>query len=405
VTLRASTGPFASISSSEWGLPSPSEEGRLRVRELLGVSYEDLETRARNAVYEFVARTYDDEHGGAHHYYRADLRELSEKDAGNYLIALNFLAMYDRYGDEAMLARAEGCFRWAYENRTETHPMMTWQGGVRDEFRPTELYTKYTADALTTCLALWHRTGNDDYDLPARQFHNFLKQARAAGFKSKLDLTSYRWLDRGFCWNGFGGPTIAYLQYYGLTERESFLEHARAWADHGLMQQAPDGGFYLIDNAFWNSDLTALELRALVFLFEETGDERYLNAAVRFADWLLRQQREDGSWPIGIDRDGEVCAPNVGPGDMPHIAISLVRLHRAAGDDRYLSSAVAAVRYGLRMQAIEEGAYPLHLDDPYVRFGFWSWEPLYDFSLSGDQVVHHVRGIALVSDYVASLVT
>lgn len=102
-------------------------------------------------------------------------------------------------------------------------------------------------------------------------------------------------------------------------------------------------------------------------------------------------------------RDGEVCAPNVGPGDTPNIAISLVRLHMATADRRYLDAAIRAVRYGLSLQAVEGGKYPRHLDDPCVRWGFWSWDPLYDESLSADQAVHHVRAMMIVADYLGTL--
>ncbi|GBE23636.1 MAG TPA: hypothetical protein ENH00_04565 [Actinobacteria bacterium] len=396
---------YAPVSSADWGLAPASSTTDGSVRANLGVAYDELERRCRLAVYEFLCRCYDEEAGALHHYYRADTRELSGMDSGNFLMALCFLTMYDRYGDESMLRRAERCYRWAYDNCTETHPMFTWQGGVRDEFAPAELYTKYTSDALTTCAVLHLRAPRDEYLHHAAQYHNFLKQAREAGFMATYHRDSHRWTDHGFSWNTFGAPAIAYLELREATGDDRFLEHAKAWVDHGLELQADDGAFYLLDDTFWNSDLTALELRALVFVHELTGEGRYLEAAVRFAGWLLGRQREDGAWPIGIDRDGEVVAPNVGPGDMPNIAMSLVRLHQHTGDERHLEAAVRACRYAIGMQAIPEGRYPEYLDDPHVKWGFWSWEPLYDHSLSGDQLVHHVRGLILVADYLASCET
>jgi len=394
---------FASLSSAEWNLKIPGPKGKEEIRRRLGHSYPDLEERARRAVYEFVERSFDSAQGALRHYYRADTRSYAEPDSGNFLMAGNYLAMYDRHGEPRMLARAASCFRWAYRNCTELHPMFTWQGGVRDQFRPHELYVKYTSDALRTALALEARAPDDEQLFAARQFHGFVKQARAAGFMAKFDTLTYRFSNTGFAWNTFGGPLLAYLQFYELTSEERYLAEARAWADHGLTLQAENGAFYLIDNAFWNSDLVAPELLGLTFLHEVTGRAAYLAAAIRYADWLLPRQRDDGAWPIGIDRDDEICAPNVGPGDMPHIALALVRLHRNTGDDRYLQAAIAAVRYGIRMQAVEDGKYPVHLDDPHVRWGFWSWDPAYDHSLSGDQSVHHVRGMLMVADYIGSL--
>ncbi|KGP74515.1 hypothetical protein [Pontibacillus yanchengensis] len=394
---------FQTISPKDWGYERPNDTGKNYVKEVIGYSYDDLEKRASKAVYEFVDRLYNEEEGALHHYYRGDIQYTSEMDSGNFLMAINYLTMYDRFHDEKMLQKAENCFKWAYDNWTETHPMFTWQGGVKDGFKPNELYVKYTGDAFWLALALLKRTNKEEYQFYIKQFHNFMKQARKAGFKYKYDTNTYQWTDTGFTWRGFGFPVTAYLELYELTEDKAYEEHAIAWGEHGLTLQEEDGGFYLIDGQFWNSDLVAPELRGLVFLYEITKNEKFLVAAKRFADWLIEHQREDGAWPIGIDDDGEVCAPNVGPGDMPNIAISLIRLHQNTKEQCYLDSAILAVQYGLKMQAVEDGRYPYYLDDPNVKWGFWSWEPLNDYSLSGDQSVHHVRGILFLADYIGSL--
>ncbi|MBB5173887.1 hypothetical protein [Texcoconibacillus texcoconensis] len=394
---------FQTISPKDWDLTEPDHAGKEKVKEMLGISYDEIQTRSKNAVYEFLDRLYNKEEGALHHYYRADNKFISEMDSGNFLMAINYLVMYDRYQDDTMLEKAANCFKWAYENWTETHPMFTWQGGVKDGFKQNELYVKYTGDAFWACLALYKRTKDEDYLFYLKQFHNFMKQARKAGFKYKYDTNTYQWSDTGFCWRGFGFPVTAYLEWYELTKDEIYLEHAIAWGEHGLTLQAEDGGFYLIDGEFWNSDLVAPELRGLVFLYEVTKQEKFLVAAKKFADWLIEYQREDGAWPIGIDTDGDVCAPNVGPGDMPNIGISFIRLHQNTGEQKYLDSAIKTVKYGLEMQAIEGARYPYYLEDPHVKWGFWSWEPLNDYSLSGDQSVHHIRGMLFLADYIGSL--
>jgi hypothetical protein len=394
---------YTPVTSADWGLGHAAERDAGEVREALGIARDALEERCRRAVESCLVRHYDESAGALHHYYRADTRELAPMDSGNFLMAINFLTIFDRYGDHEMLVRAQRCYRWAYDHCTEAHPMFSWQGGVRDGFVPTELYVKYTADALVTAALLHGRAPDATYLHHAAQYHNFLKQARAAGFKAKYHRDRYAWSDHGFSWNTFGAPAIAYLELHGVTGDERYQAQALAWVEHGVAQQAADGGFYLLDGQFWNSDLTALELLALVHAHELSGDERHLRAAARFADWLAAAQREDGSWPIGIDRDGEVVAPNAGPGDMPHIAMALVRLHGHTRDPSHLDAAVAACRYALSLQADADGKYPDSLDDPSVRWGFWSWDPPYDRSLSGDQMVHHVRGLPLMADYLVHL--
>lgn len=393
---------YETIFPDGWGLPRPGKESP-GIKDTLGYSLEELELRVKNCVYSFLDSLYDEEEQALRHYYRGDIQYYSELDSGNYLMAVNYLTMYDRYQDEEMLRKAENCFRWAYRNTTEIHPMFTWQGGVRDGFKSNELYVKYTGDAFLTCTALYKRTRKDEYLFYIKQFHNFFKQAKKAGFKYKYDTNTYQWSDKGFVWRSFGFPVTAYIELYEVTGEERYLQEAVQWGEHGLTLQAENGCFYLLDGEFWNSDLTAPEIRGLNFLYEITGEKKYLNAARRFGDWLIENQSPAGSWPIGIDSDDEICAPNAGPGDMPNIAISMIRLHMNTKDQRYLDSAIRAIRYSLSMQAAEDGKYPLYLEDPGVKWGFWSWEPLNDYSLSGDQSVHHVRGILFLAYYLNNI--
>ncbi len=393
---------YETIFPTSWGFKRPSSENNL-ILESLGYDITSLENRVKNCVYLFLDKLFDTTEQGLHHYYRADTKYISELDSGNFLMAINYITMYDMTGDPIMLERAEGCFMWGYNHATETHPMFTWQGGVRDGFKNNELYVKYTGDAFLTCIALYKRTKKDDYLFYIKQFHNFFKQAKKANFAYKYDTNTYQWSHHGFVWRSFGFPIVSYIELYEVTGEKKYIEEAIAWGDHGLSLQADDGCFYLLDGEFWNSDLTAPEMRGLIFLYELTGDEKYLHATIRFADWLIDHQGADGSWPIGIDADGDVCAPNIGPGDMPNIALGMIRLHMHEKKDIYLHSAIQAVRYSLSMQAVEEGKYPVYLDDAHVKWGFWSWDPLHDITLSGDQTVHHIRGILFLAYYLGQM--
>jgi hypothetical protein len=166
--------------------------------------------------------------------------------------------------------------------------------------------------------------------------------------------------------------------------------------------QASDGCFYLIDGEYYNTDIAADELRGFTFLYELTGDRAYLEAARRFADWHLAHQRADGAWPLTVDRDGNVVVPTVGPGDVPNIGIALLRLHAAVGGERYWSAALRCIHYSLTTQAVPGTEHP-YLDDPRVQWGFWSWDPHYDYTMSGDQSTHHVRGLMFLLDYLARI--
>jgi len=139
-------------------------------------------------------------------------------------------------------------------------------------------------------------------------------------------------------------------------------------------------------------------LRALVLLAEHTDNPAFLDAAQRFANWLLHWQDKDGAWPLTIDKDGNVVMPVIGPGDVPNIGIAFLRLYHVQQDQRYLNAAYATVNYSLQVQAVPGSKHP-YTDDKRVCWGFWSWQPYYDYTLSGDQSTHHVRGMWFLLDY------
>jgi hypothetical protein len=80
--------------------------------------------------------------------------------------------------------------------------------------------------------------------------------------------------------------------------------------------------------------------------------------------------------------------------------MALLRLHSVTGEGAYREAAIRAIRYSLSVQAIPGSQHP-YLNDPRVRWGFWSWDPYYDHSLSADQSTHHVRGMMFLLDYLA----
>ncbi len=138
-------------------------------------------------------------------------------------------------------------------------------------------------------------------------------------------------------------------------------------------------------------------------MYLRTGDERFLAGGLRFADWHLDHQDSYGGWPLSEDRWGAAVTDYKGPGDMPNIAISLLLAHRTTGLSKYIDGAAKALRYSLSQQSLpnQEGQ-PYH-DDPNTHWGFWSWDPPYDYTMSADQSTHHARGYWFFIDYLLSL--
>jgi hypothetical protein len=384
------------ISPQDWGLPAVVDAPAEAVFALPGVTQADVEARARAATYEWLLRQFDEDAGAFHGFYRAPDRHLDFPQTVNLIAPWQLLAAYDRYRDDALLQRAVRAANWFYEQHVITHPMSVVAGGVRDGLATDELWTKFTAEEVLICLGLWSRTSDEIWRERARQCGRFLIQARRHDFAPRHSLSTGLWIAHG--WDSWGRVIEAALLLRQVDDDPRWLDEAERWAGHALAIQAEDGGFYLIDDEYFNTDLAADELRALVMLHELTGKEAYLSAAIRFADWLLDHQDADGAWPLTIDLEGNIVMPVIGPGDAPNIGIALLRLYHINHDRRYLRAACATVRYSLMVQAVPGSDHP-YIDDERVRWGFWSWQPHYDYTLSGDQSTHHARGMWFLLDY------
>ena len=203
-------------------------------------------------------------------------------------------------------------------------------------------------------------------------------------------------------WQSFGRIIEAYLCLHNVTQDNRWLGRAVAWAEFALTLQAPDSGFYLINGEYYNTDIAADEMRAFTFVYELTKLPQLRTAAERFADWHLRRQRNDGAWLLTIDRFDNPVSEYVGPGDVPNIAMSLLRLHGATGETAYLASALRGMWYALAQQVTPYDGSSFANDEDAV-WGYWSWDPPYDYTMSGDQITHFARGIWFTLDYLASL--
>lgn len=383
------------ISPQDWGLPVADVLSQGEVVEL-GASFSTLAERARAATYHWLLGQFNDELGAFHGHFRVPDGYLEPPQTVNLIAPWQLLAAYDRFHDAQFLALAERTATWFYDNHVVDHPMSIVAGGVRDGVATNEVWTKFAAEEIITCLGLTTRTLNDVWLERARQGGRYLIQARRHHYAPRYVLSPGRWLETG--WDSWGRVVEAHGLLWQLTHEQHWLDEAIQWGDYALSIQATDGAFYLIDGEYYNTDLAADELRALVFLHEITGRPDFLQAARRFADWQLQHQTPEGAWPLTIDRDGNIVMPTIGPGDVPNIAIALLRLYHVTGEERYLAAVFRAIRYSLSVQVTTNSASP-YRDNEQARWGFWSWDPPYDYTQSADQSTHHTRGMWFLIDY------
>lgn len=396
---------YAFISPQDWNLqPATQEQSEKIIQQLCGMSLEVLELRCKRNIYEWLPQHFSDEDGAFRGYYNAQKQRFELPQLVNLIAPCLLMAGYDRYGDEHLLNKAIHAAEWLHcSSLVVTHPMSLGIGGVL-QLESREAWTKYSAEYVMLNLGLYKRTNQGRGFLErAIQSGQFLIQAARHDYATKLHLQetwSETWSTSG--WQAFGRAIEAFLSLYEVTGEANWRNHALAYGEYALDLQGQNGCFYLINGEYYNSDLAADPLRALVFLFEETGEERFLRAARRFADWHIQLQSEDGSWPINIDKDGNVLCSVVGPGDVSNIGIALLRVHKTTDDNRYLDAAIKAFQYSVSTQITPEGEHPFS-KDPKVRWGFWSWMPYHDYTVSADQATHHIRGLMFLMDYVASL--
>lgn len=391
---------YGIISPRDWGL-QPADAKQLLAWLDLGIAADEWEERGRKATYQWLMRNWREEEGAFAGHCKVAEGSFEAPQLTNLIAPWQCLAAYDRYGDEEMLKKARRAADWLYKNLTETHPMSMVVGGVKDSWCLEEVWTKFAAELLILNLGLYVRTEQGEYLHRAIQSARFLTQAEMHGHATKYNLREQRWIQDG--WQSFGRVIEAFLYLYEVTQGSQWLAQALAWGEYGLTLQAPDGCFYLINGEYYNTDIAADELRALTFLYEQTGQIHFRAAAERFADWHLQTQRADGAWLLTVDRFANPVSEYVGPGDMPNIAVALLRLHKATGETRYLAGALKAMRYAISRQVIPGCGHP-YADNENALWGYWSWDPYYDYTMSGDQVTHFARGLWLTIDYLAGLV-
>lgn len=386
------------ISPQDWGLDvCHFSEGSTSLQ-AIGATASDLEMRISGNLRAWLPHYIDATTGAFYGFYRVPDGFREPPQTANLIASWVLMAAHDRFHDNTFLAGAVTALDFYYRQFVVSHPMSIIGGGARDGVETHDVWTKFSAEFAIGALGLYSRTQDTAWLARAEQSGRYLLQAARHGFAPQYDLTEHRWTDRATGWDSWGRAVEACLLLADATGRAGWRDLAARWGEHGLAVQAEDGCFYLIDAEYYNTDLAADELRGLTFLHEVTGEPRYLTAARRFADWHLAHQRSDGAWAMTIDRDGNVVVPTVGPGDVPNIAIALLRLYHITAAQPYLDAALRAFKYSLTTQVLPDSDEP-YADDPAICWGFWSWDPYYDYTQSPDQATHHVRGMMFLLDY------
>jgi len=133
---------------------------------------------------------------------------------------------------------------------------------------------------------------------------------------------------------------LAYSDYSG---DKSYVDRAIRIGDWEIDIQAPNGGVYsstvLKQTRVFNTGQVIL---GWCVLYELTGDKKYLHAAQRAGEYLIKEQESDGTWK----RDTYCGARTY----HARVDWALLRLAQLTGDSRYVDVAVKNLQWVLRQQ-------------------------------------------------------
>lgn len=142
---------------------------------------------------------------------------------------------------------------------------------------------------------------------------------------------------------GYIIPT--FLHYARSADDESYRDRAARMGRWELEEQLPSGG------VGFSGEPVVFDTGQVIFgwtaLYEETGRNKFLDAALRAAEWLARIQDGDGSW----SRHTYMKAAHT---YHTRVAWSLLEVHRLTGEERYRTAAERNIVWALA-QAEENG--------------------------------------------------
>ena len=163
------------------------------------------------------------------------------------------------------------------------------------------------------------------------------------GISKGYDMLRDRWSPSYPETTGYTIPTL--LNAATAMGRPELRGLAFSLADYLLNTTTPEGGV-----AHWASSGsspivfdTGQAMFGWLAAFDANGDERYLRAAMRAGDWLVSVQDSSGSWKdyqhLGVEKVIDT-----------RVAWALIELHRRAGEDACLHTAVRNLEWAAKQQ-------------------------------------------------------
>lgn len=186
---------------------------------------------------------------------------------------------------------------------------------------------------------------NKQYSELAKNSLNWLKHSQnTVGSGGVGCYEFYRWTKGYPEVTGYIIPT--FWDAFHLFGDEEYKNRAIRMADWELKLQKPDGGwegFYEGDgqpSVVFNSGQV---LRGLIRTFKESKEIKYIDAAIKGANWIVNTQDEDGSWTSTNFKQMKRVYDT-------YVTAPLAELYTLTKDERYKESCIKNAEFVLRNQ-------------------------------------------------------
>lgn len=146
--------------------------------------------------------------------------------------------------------------------------------------------------------------------------------------------------------------------FYSADENKSALDKAASWlmASQKANKDGGMGSYHLVNK--WSSsypETTGYIIPTLISYGKKNGRQEAIGSAIRAADFLLKIQKESGSWQGGrMNENKPEIVFNTG-----QVIRGMVSAHQHAGEQKYLDAAVKAGMWLLDIQH-PEGFWQTH---------------------------------------------
>lgn len=153
------------------------------------------------------------------------------------------------------------------------------------------------------------------------------------------------------------------LRLFSVTGRERFRDAAAANIEYALTQQMPNGWFMnncLSDPKAPLLHTIAYSIRGILESGVLTETDRYVAAAKKSADELIKTQAADGGLPGRLDKNWEATVKYSCLTGVAQTGIIWGRLHQITGDVKYLDALKKSNGYLKSVQILDAGNRCLH---------------------------------------------